>query len=145
MPGSPRKEELAEAEVDDTLRRPVKHQPVEEQRAEKDDPSHDGPEHGDPSQQVNYQEWLQSQHDEHQHSEQGASTDQVSSGGRRSPKDTEGPPQDPELSSLSALSNFSTGLSVSSNLCFQDFLSSVVDHVQVDSDADSALGDFGTP
>ncbi len=146
MSGFPGKEKLTEGEatgMDDAVRTPIEHPPVEERRTDDGEQRHEKVNQA--PQQDDYQHWVESQQEAYQQAEPRSSS---SGGGRRSPKDRdvgEGPSQDPELSSLSALSNFSTGLSVSSNLRFHNFISSVVDHVQVDSDADSALGDLGSP
>ncbi|OIW29233.1 S-adenosyl-L-methionine-dependent methyltransferase [Coniochaeta ligniaria NRRL 30616] len=127
MSGAPGKEEPMErvaTGMNDAARTPIEHPPVEEQRTDEGEQQHEKMKQ--PPQQDDYQHWVQSQQEAHQHAEPGSSS---TGGGRRSPKDRdvgEGSSQDPELSSLSALSNFSTGLSV-------------------DSDADSALGDLGSP
>lgn len=146
MSGSPGKEELTEGNatgIGDTVPTRIEPPAVEGRRTDEPEQQHE--DSARPPQQDDFRHWVESQQEAHEHAASGSSP---SGGGRRSPKDRdagEGSSQDPELSSLSALSNFSTGLSVSSNLRFQSFLSSVVNHVQVDSDADSALGDLGTP
>lgn len=116
MSGSPDKDELSEGVVigmDDTVRTQIEHPPVEE-RTGKAEQQHE--EVQQTPQQDDYQHWVETQQQAYQHGEPGSSSSGGAGGGRRSPKDrhvTEGSPRDPELSSLSALSNFSTGLSVS--------------------------------
>lgn len=143
--------------TDDGLRTPVEYQRVEVQRMNEEgqipepqpevEPEPEVKPEPEPGQaQGDYRQWIEAQHEEHQqHVVASSSSGLVSAGGRRSPRTREASPQDPELSSLSALSQFSTGLSVSSNLRLQTFLSSVADRVQVDSDADSAMGDLASP
>jgi hypothetical protein len=113
MPGYPGKEELTEGEltdIDDALRTPVEHPPAEERITDEAERRH---KESEQHPQEDYQHWVSSQYEEHQHGDPGSSSGHISGGGRRSPKDREASPQDPELSSLSALSQFSTGLSVS--------------------------------
>lgn len=126
MPDSPGKIGLLEGEgtVSGNSRRlPVEHAAVEERRTDETERRHE--ESTQIPERVEFQQWMQSQQEELQQGEAGSSSGHLSGGGRRSPKDTdnrEGSPRDAESSSLSALSNFSTGLSVSSNLRFRNFL-----------------------
>ena len=133
MPASPGKAGLPEGagtDTDDSRRFPVGHAAAQERTTDETERRHE--ESAQIPERVDYQQWIESQHEELQQGEAGGSSGHGSSGGRRSPRDPdnrEGSPRDPESSSLSALSNFSTGLSVSSNLRFRSFLSSAADRI----------------